>query len=1657
MSLIVSARFVEEEDYDIKKETTTVINNYMNHYRQAVSKAFKPRSCVFSNRAYDYRGVVRQALGDFPCQSWSIGQDDLSANWDTRGFMHRYSLIDGHVGGQGYCRVAVNSMTPPSCVPFFDPKIKPCMKSAPPFCPGVETAECRYTGNGQEYQGKQNRTQSGRVCLPWKTAYNYVKSLIGDAISQEPFLSTMNNLQQHFPELREFMYQKNIGPDIWWSKVNHNYCRNWYPWSTNGRDNGPYCFVYTDNVPDGRAWITVESCDIPFCDEKPDDCTFITRGSNVPFDFMIPLPFTSTTADNTVRFSIRSWTIEYPIHARFKFTDSTSILQRGYYFYIGPVDTVASRINPMLQNGKFMKWRQYSPNKTMAVEWRNIYFKFSGGTRSIEFGDVLDTGTLEPILQFDDVDFVSPQFVSFRSGLEASPFCPHTISNFTYENRDKIPKSPFWFWLDLQIPRREVLSLEENSELYILKIVRHYYFYGARMMLGYQHPYKDCQFNFVRSRLMVHVPHVCGACQEITLDGSPFLLHRIPRRPSSPDDQPEYEIKFTLRGRSLSGSSPRIFLLHQAGAYPQWTVESNDTVDWDWEQRWGQHHEDGGYVDADYLGAADFHTSSPGYIIDFLSDETGEPKLTLSSNVDLMSRYFAITQFPYISKGMRVYYTVHCIPEKRQQTPAYPDCVLTHDDPKFSGQWSLSRDGFSCARWDDPLVQDYESPALEDLLKGIKIDENSKNIKKTGFDAYKSMRKDLERMLEGNSYMMPFTSMDQLLKLQQLAGNPDNYPDGSIASAGNNCRNLGASSETGPFCFVYLPYLAHYSQFLWPLPARCSVPRCHFSACRGTLAGHEYRGPASTDALHRPCLAWSRERLQQVYGSLNTDDAQERLGDLMDELDGSQRCANAILEPSGTDPGSIECLSGEDSRPRAACHVPICQMGGCTVLVAFDEKRDTQNYMRVLGSDPKMLLFGLRHMSVASDEGDGSLLVEFTDLPSDASDRESLIIEIGFQVEIKYKAKTESEHTSLIFKVFPGLIRVLGLQYVWIGVDDDEVRFGKDKDFRNPLLTAPIKRNPTSTSDVFHFISFSSADVMALDWGCGSRCPVWYLTSQSRLYEHYLTPEAPGPGRWSIKLRVSIRWTDDFPPSDGQCASGRKRGGMSLTFSESPFGMSSASDVVFTIEQGEDVSVQLRHYKQGSSGKVHESKPKRFTGPNNDCGECWTHYDVKFESSRSEGTVSWSIWDAAGGRIIGDLNIKDYNDRLKAFLPVSYHAAATEHCQQPVNVAFNCTPPEKFDVERVDGGWDAWSPWDCSAPCDGGFGARDRHCRSPPPNFWGHFCEGEPFEMGVCNDFKCGEFNPDMVDRLRDAMRTAEAVTVTRYAGGGVRLTCSGFAAELARNAMPDLETRWYFNRSRIDLYRWVDMSGGDLYREGLTPDDTGVYICNLVTPEPVRDEHTAQLTALIVRSPEPTLRVREGDRLEFSCHIDMVGLVFSELSQRWLLNGHLFRDLGVTSPSDTDLFSERATSALAGVWECQVSATALNLTWTTAWQRVRVLARRTWMTDLRESIFYQKMTELHGIRLWISLAVLVGGLAVFCGGYLWFARRTMRKEAAEVAAYLRSGDMDAATVREAGVSLAELGVTPEDEEEEGVGEEAAAAAGATRRLGSRRRPLRAA
>lgn len=55
--------------------------------------------------------------------------------------------------------------------------------------------------------------------------------------------------------------------------------------------------------------------------------------------------------------------------------------------------------------------------------------------------------------------------------------------------------------------------------------------------------------------------------------------------------------------------------------------------------------------------------------------------------------------------------------------------------------------------------------------------------------------------------------------------------------------------------------------------------------------------------------------------------------------------------------------------------------------------------------------------------------------------------------------------------------------------------------------------------------------------------------------------------------------------------------------------------------------------------------------------------------------------------------------------------------------AANCAPLD-IDGPPRDGGWSAWSPWQCTVSCGGGEGVRTRTCSNPRPNIFGEMCEG---------------------------------------------------------------------------------------------------------------------------------------------------------------------------------------------------------------------------------------------------------------------------------------------------------------------------------------------
>ncbi|XP_053396187.1 hemicentin-1-like [Mercenaria mercenaria] len=83
----------------------------------------------------------------------------------------------------------------------------------------------------------------------------------------------------------------------------------------------------------------------------------------------------------------------------------------------------------------------------------------------------------------------------------------------------------------------------------------------------------------------------------------------------------------------------------------------------------------------------------------------------------------------------------------------------------------------------------------------------------------------------------------------------------------------------------------------------------------------------------------------------------------------------------------------------------------------------------------------------------------------------------------------------------------------------------------------------------------------------------------------------------------------------------------------------------------------------------------------------------------------------------------------------------------------------------ANGGWTAWGSWtSCSASCGGGLHSHSRTCTNPRPSRLGQSCDGDSFQVELCNKHKCGQdvaFNAHYVtDTTQVAGQTMVFTTV---------------------------------------------------------------------------------------------------------------------------------------------------------------------------------------------------------------------------------------------------------------------------------------------------------
>ncbi|KAF0309121.1 A disintegrin and metalloproteinase with thrombospondin motifs 12 [Amphibalanus amphitrite] len=224
-----------------------------------------------------------------------------------------------------------------------------------------------------------------------------------------------------------------------------------------------------------------------------------------------------------------------------------------------------------------------------------------------------------------------------------------------------------------------------------------------------------------------------------------------------------------------------------------------------------------------------------------------------------------------------------------------------------------------------------------------------------------------------------------------------------------------------------------------------------------------------------------------------------------------------------------------------------------------------------------------------------------------------------------------------------------------------------------------------------------------------------------------------------------------------------------------------------------------------------------------------------------------------------------------------------------------CEPPTDEQLEPVarDGGWGMWSSWDCSAPCDGGFGSRQRLCNNPEATLWGHDCPGwhVPREFGLCNNHKCGTFSDDT--RLRMLYNLAnDPISLDLHEGDRFVLRCRTDAYRAAEEQFSLLDTRWLLNGEpwRVDSNR-MERRDLDVVVWNASWRDTGVYSC-VVQPSPDVTGLVALVT-VVVRTENVTRRVMTGDRVEFDCMGELLDQIYDDLIHFWYLDGELYSYMG--------------------------------------------------------------------------------------------------------------------------------------------------------------------
>lgn len=139
-----------------------------------------------------------------------------------------------------------------------------------------------------------------------------------------------------------------------------------------------------------------------------------------------------------------------------------------------------------------------------------------------------------------------------------------------------------------------------------------------------------------------------------------------------------------------------------------------------------------------------------------------------------------------------------------------------------------------------------------------------------------------------------------------------------------------------------------------------------------------------------------------------------------------------------------------------------------------------------------------------------------------------------------------------------------------------------------------------------------------------------------------------------------------------------------------------------------------------------------------------------------------------------------------------------------------------------------------------------------------------------------------------------------------------------------------------------------DIHLENARTSDTGTYVCVLYRIN--KQKVILRTLTLVVVPKEYMISTRATLPLTLKTNAVVLGYIYSDLRQKWLLNKKVYIDYGITTLAAVSTEHFRSLNeSHTGQWECVIEQSDLKLNWTTNYVKVLVKKKPNFYTHLME------------------------------------------------------------------------------------------------------------